>query len=69
MEKYRNPRATEGESIYNYLSHQLWVFNPTHGEVYSIQNYVIKFVSELRQVGGFLRILRLRPPIKLTATI
>jgi hypothetical protein len=25
-----------------------------HGEVYSIQYYVIKFVSDLRQVGGFL---------------
>jgi hypothetical protein len=25
-----------------------------HGEVYSIQHYVIKFVSDLRQVGGFL---------------
>jgi hypothetical protein len=28
--------------------------NPVHGEVYSIQNYVIKIVSDLRQVGGFL---------------
>jgi hypothetical protein len=28
--------------------------NPVHGEVYSIQHYVIKFVSDLRQVGGFL---------------
>jgi len=27
--------------------------NPTHGEVYSIQCYVIKFVSDLQQVGGF----------------
>jgi hypothetical protein len=26
--------------------------NPTHGEVHSIQHYVIKFVSDLRQVGG-----------------
>ena len=32
--------------------------NPAHGEVYSIQQYVIKFVSDLRQVGGFLRVLR-----------
>ena len=32
--------------------------NHTHGEVYSIQHYVIKFVRDLRQVGGFLRILR-----------
>ena len=27
--------------------------NPVHGEVYLIQHYVIKFVSDLRQVGGF----------------
>jgi hypothetical protein len=31
--------------------------NPTHGEVYSIQLYVIKFVSDLRQVGGVLLVL------------
>jgi len=41
----------------------------SQGEVYSIQHYVIKFVSNLRQVGGFLRILWFPPPIKLTATI
>ena len=34
-----------------------------------VQNYVIKFVSDLRQVGGFLRILRFPLPIKLTDTI
>jgi len=28
--------------------------NPDHGEVYSIQHYVIKLVSDLRQVSGFL---------------
>jgi hypothetical protein len=27
--------------------------NPVHGEVYSIQYYVIKFVIDWRQVGGF----------------
>ena len=32
--------------------------NPVHDEVYSIQYYVIKFVSDLRQVGGFRRVLR-----------
>jgi hypothetical protein len=31
--------------------------------------YVIKFVSDLRQVGGFLRVLRFPAPIKLTALI
>jgi hypothetical protein len=27
--------------------------NPIHGEVYSIKHYVIKFVSDLRQVDAF----------------
>ena len=27
--------------------------NPVYGKVYSIQHYVIEFVSNLRQVGGF----------------
>jgi len=27
--------------------------NPDDGKVYSIHHYVIKFVSDLRQVGGF----------------
>jgi hypothetical protein len=31
-------------------------FESRSGEVYSIQHYVIKFVSDLRQVGGFLRV-------------
>ena len=43
--------------------------NPIHGEVYSIQHYVIKFVSDLRQVGGFLRVFRFPPTIKLTAML
>jgi hypothetical protein len=37
--------------------------------VYSIQHYLIKFVSDLVQVGGFLRVLRFPLPIKLTARI
>ena len=43
--------------------------NPVNGEVYSIQQYVIKFVSDLQKVSGFLRVLQFPPPIKLTATI
>jgi hypothetical protein len=38
--------------------------NPADGEVYSTQYYAIKFVSDLRQVGGF---LQFPPPIKLMA--
>ena len=43
--------------------------NPAHGEVYWIQHYVIKFVSDLWQVGGFLQVLRFLPPIKLIAKL
>jgi hypothetical protein len=41
------------------------ILKPAHGEVYSIQHYVIKFVSDLRQVGGFLWVFRFPTPIKL----
>ena len=44
-------------------------FNLAHGEVNSIQHYVIKLVSYLRQVGGFLQGTPVPPPIKLTAMI
>jgi len=43
--------------------------HPVHGEAYSIQHYVITFVSDLCQVCGFLPVIRFPPPIKLTATI
>jgi hypothetical protein len=43
--------------------------NLAQGKVYLIQYYVIKFVSDLRQVGGFLQVLQSPPPIKLIAMI
>jgi hypothetical protein len=43
--------------------------NPADGEKYWIQHYVIKFVSAVWQSGGFPRLIRFPPPIKLTATI
>jgi len=43
--------------------------NRSVGEVYSIQYYVIQFVSDLGQVGGFFRVSRFLPSIKVTATI
>ena len=43
--------------------------NPAHSEVYLIQHYVIKFVSELWQAGDFPWLLWCPPPIKLTAII
>jgi hypothetical protein len=33
--------------------------NPVHGKVYSIQRYVIKIVSELRQVGDFRYVIKI----------
>jgi hypothetical protein len=43
--------------------------NLGYGEVYSIKHYMIKLVSDLRQVAGFLRVLRFSPPIKLIVAI
>ena len=34
------------------------ISNLAYDEVYSIQHYIIKCVNYLRQVGGFLRVLR-----------
>ena len=42
--------------------------SPARGKMYSIQHCVIKFVIDLRQIGGFLRVLRFPPPTKLIAT-
>jgi hypothetical protein len=38
--------------------------NPAPGEVYSIQHYVMNFVSDLQQVSGFLQVLRFPTPKK-----
>ena len=43
--------------------------NPAHDELYTIQYYVIKFVSDLLNVGSFLRIHWVPPPKTLTTTI
>jgi hypothetical protein len=39
---------------------------PAYGEVYLIQHYGIKFVSDLQYVSSFLCVLRFPPPVKLT---
>jgi hypothetical protein len=46
----------------DYFPHNLFESRSGRG----VQHYVIKIVSDLQQVGGF---LRFPPPIKLTATI
>jgi hypothetical protein len=53
-------------SAYHHLRSEL---EPRSGEAYSKQHYVIKFGSDLRQVGGFLRVVRFPPPIKPVAVI
>ena len=40
--------------------------NPADVKTYSMQQYVIKFVNGLEQVGGFLWLLRFPIPVKLT---
>jgi hypothetical protein len=45
--------------------HWCWEFESRPGR--DIKHHVINVVSDLRQVGGFLRVLRFPPPIKLTA--
>ena len=32
--------------------------NPAHGDIYSIEHYVVNFVSDLRQVSGFIWVVR-----------
>ena len=57
-------------AIYLSLKQQVQLlFHFIPGKVYSIQHYVEKFVSDLQQVGGFLRVLLFPPLIKLTAMI
>jgi hypothetical protein len=74
-EKWSSWSWSHGSWTYNYLLQSVPITtkvlgsNTTHGEMYSIQQYVIKFVSDLRQVGGFLRVLQFPLPIKLTTTI
>ena len=47
------------------------VVNSNHAdsEVYSMQHYVIRFVSDLRHIGGFPEVIQFHPPIKLTTMI
>jgi hypothetical protein len=61
--------------IYNYLRNQclsplkLWVRTMFMARCTRYNIYLIKFVPDLRQVSGFLRLLWFPPPIKLTSTM
>ena len=61
-----------GSWIYNYLCNQChhhWCCEMESRSGRGVQHYVTKLVSDLQQVGGFLRVLQFPPPIKLTAMI
>ena len=58
--------ATYAISVYHHICCE---FASHSGEVYLIHHFVIKFVSDLLHVSGFLRVLWFPPPIKLTAKI
>jgi hypothetical protein len=55
--------TTCASSAYHHYSFE---YESTHGEVYLIQLYVIKFVSDLPLVDGFLRVFQFSPLKKLT---
>ena len=52
---------------HTYKFASIHVQDPADDEVYSIRHNVIKFVSDLRQVGGFSPSTPVPPPIKLIA--
>ena len=45
-----------------HLTTNVMSLNPAHSEPYSIRHNMIKFVNDLRQVSGFLRVLLFPPP-------
>jgi hypothetical protein len=59
-------KTTCAISAYHHSSRE---FESRSGDLYLTQHYVINFVSDLRQVGGFLWVLWFPPSIKLTAMI
>ena len=59
----------EVQFVVCFISIYLITTEVVNGEVICIQNYVIKFVSDLLQVGCFLRVIQFSPTIKLAATI
>jgi len=56
-------------SVYHNCVYHNWCCEFESRSGRGVQHYVIKFVGDLRQVGGFHRVLRFPSPIKLTATI
>ena len=64
----RDRMVVEFTTTYSIIAyhHKRCEFESRSGDVYSMQHFVTKFVSDLRQVSGF---LWFPPPIKLISTI
>ena len=56
--------STRELSDHAIIYQNVYLLNRSHCEVYSIQHYVIKFVSDLLQIGVFLRIIRTNFAVK-----
>jgi len=65
----RDRMVVEFTTTYAFSAYHHWCCEFEFWSGRGVQHYVIKFVSDLRQVGVFLRILWFPLPIKLTATI
>ena len=69
MGRHGRDRMVVGSVLSVSITTKVVCSNLVHGEVYTIQQHVIKFFSDLKQVSGFLWVPRFSPPIKLTSTI
>jgi hypothetical protein len=56
-------------SAYAIIAYHHWCCEFEFRSGWNVQHDVIKFVNDLRQVGGFLRVLRFPPPLKLLNSI
>ena len=65
----RNGMVVGFTTTYAIIAYHHWCYEFESRSGRGVQHYVMKCVSELRQVGGFLWVLQFTPPIKLTATI
>ena len=61
--------STDRTFVIHKICHFFLYYQWRESTICMVQHYMIKFVRDLRQVGGFLWILRFPPLIKLTAMI
>ena len=66
---YRGRRGCCGRMVVGLTTRCAVDSNPASWRGVFDKHYMIKFVSDLRHVSGFLQVLRFLPPIKLTALI